>query len=249
MVVMSEDDVGGIPAIHAAPAARVAEPLPTIFFFHGYTSSKELSSFFGYMLAMAGFRVVLPEAHMHGARFDGNEDVRRGCFWDILKRNIDELPLYRDHYAAKGLIEGGRIGVGGSSMGGFAALGCMARYEWIRAVASYMGSGYYLDLSRTLFPPFGVCNAENEAQHWKRMEPLRGYDISRHLEKLGNRPLFVWHGESDDIVPFSESTRLHDELAQRSLGANLEFMADALGGHKIPMNAASAGVRFFNRHL
>ena len=130
VILMTEDSVEGIPAIHAAPAARIAEPLPTIFFFHGYTSSKELASFFGYMLAQAGFRVILPEADMHGARFDGAEAFRLGRFWDILKRNIDELPLYRDHYMSKGLIEGDRVGVGGTSMGGFAALGCMARYGW-----------------------------------------------------------------------------------------------------------------------
>ena len=102
---------------------------------------------------------------MHGSRFDGDDAVRLGSFWDILKRSIDELPLYREHYEAKGLIADGRVGVGGTSMGGFAALGCMARYDWIRAVASYMGSGYYLDLSRTLYPPLGAFNEDTAVLH------------------------------------------------------------------------------------
>jgi fermentation-respiration switch protein FrsA (DUF1100 family) len=58
MVLMIEDTIEGVPAIHAAPVDRMSHPLPTIFFFHGYRSSKELSSFFGYMLATAGFRVA-----------------------------------------------------------------------------------------------------------------------------------------------------------------------------------------------
>jgi fermentation-respiration switch protein FrsA (DUF1100 family) len=249
MVLMIEDTIEGIPAIHAAPEARMNHPLPTIFFFHGYRSSKELSSFFGYMLATAGFRVILPEAPMHGSRFDGDDAVRLGSFWDILKRSIDELPLYRNHYEAKGLIADGRVGVGGTSMGGFAALGCMARYNWIRAVASYMGSGYYLDLSRTLYPPLGTFNADTEVPHAKRMAPLATYDISHQLERLADRPLFVWHGERDDTVPFAESTRLQADLAARGLTANLEFMGDPVEGHKVPMHAASAGVKFFSSHL
>ena len=78
MVLMIEDTIEGVPAIHAAPADRMSHPLPTIFFFHGYRSSKELSSFFGYMLATAGFRVILPEAPMHGSRYDGDDAVRSG---------------------------------------------------------------------------------------------------------------------------------------------------------------------------
>jgi len=78
---MMQDDIDGIAAIHAAPADRADEPLPTIFFFHGFnTSSKEITSYFGYMLALAGFRVVLPEADMHGARFDGDTTGRLRCF-------------------------------------------------------------------------------------------------------------------------------------------------------------------------
>ena len=100
MVLMIEDTIEGIPAIHAAPADRMSQPLPTIFFFHGYRSSKSSV----HSSATCWPRVILPEAPMHGARFDGDDTVRLGCFWDILKRNIDELPLYRDHYEAKGLM-------------------------------------------------------------------------------------------------------------------------------------------------
>jgi len=242
---MIQETVGGIPAIHAAPSDRVYTPLPTIFFFHGYRSSKELSSFFGYMLAMAGFRVVMPEADMHGARFEGDDGRRLGQFWEILKRNIDELPGYRDHYADKGLIADGRVGVGGTSMGGFAALGCMARYDWIRSAASYMGSGYYLDRSRTVFPPFSVWTPENQAAHAERLAPLADYDPADRLDRLGDRPLFIWHGAQDDIVPYGDSLRLGVDLATHGRTNNLTFIGDPEAGHKVSMDAASAGVTFF----
>lgn len=249
MVLMSEESVGGIPVIHAAPRSRADEPLPTVFLFHGFTSSKELTTYLGYVLARAGMRVILPEADMHGDRFDGDEQHRLGCFWDILKQNIDELPLYREHYSARGLIDGDRVGVAGTSMGGFAALGCMARYGWIKAVAAYMGSAYYLDLSRTLYPPLGTFGPSTAAEHARRMEPLASYDVAGRLERLADRPLLVWHGERDDVVPYDESLRLRDDMRARGLDKNLTFIGDPNGGHKLSMAASMAGTEFFRRHL
>jgi uncharacterized protein len=68
MVEMYEETVEGIQVIHAVPAGQYQQQLPTIFFYHGFLSSKEIYSYFGYTLAKAGFRVILPDALMHGAR-------------------------------------------------------------------------------------------------------------------------------------------------------------------------------------
>lgn len=239
MVSMNEERVDGIPAIHAFPADREGQPLPTVFFFHGFTSSKELNAPFSYMLAKAGFRVVMPEAAMHGARFDGDEALRLSSFWEIMVTCIDELSLFRDHYARRGLIADGRIGVGGTSMGGFAALGSFAHYPWIKAAASYMGSAYFQSLSRTLYP----------ARTPMTQETLRAYDPSRQIERLAGRPLFVWHGEQDDIVDFDESLRLRDALSGAGQAGDLTFVSEAKGGHKVSTASVVAGVDFFLTHL
>lgn len=153
MVEMHQEYVGDIEVIHAVPAGGYASPLPTLFFYHGYTSSKEVYSYFGYALALAGFRVVLPDALMHGARFDGDEQRRLLHFWDILRQNIDELPALYAHYRQQGQIDGRRVGVCGASMGGMTAPGALARFDWLMSAAALMGSGDYMRLSRTLFPP------------------------------------------------------------------------------------------------
>lgn len=54
MVEMHQEYVGDIEVIHAVPAGGYALRLPTLFFYHGYTSSKEVYSYFGYALAGAG---------------------------------------------------------------------------------------------------------------------------------------------------------------------------------------------------
>lgn len=208
MVEMHEDVIADFPAIHAVPAGRFDSPLPTIIFFHGYTSSKEIHAYFGYMLAKSGFRVILPEADMHGTRFDGDLVRRQSSFWDVLKTNIDELPMYHKFLEQSGFIDYGRIGIYGSSMGAFSVLGAMARNKWIRASAAYMGSGYYMSLSRTLYPPGDPISESSELEFNSRMNPLIDYDISSKLKCISDRPLFVWHGVKDDIVPYAESDRL-----------------------------------------
>jgi fermentation-respiration switch protein FrsA (DUF1100 family) len=234
-VHLSEERVGGIAAIHAVRADLADRPLPTVVFFHGFnTSSKEITSYFGYMLAMAGLRAVLPEADQHGERFDGDRTARLGQFWQILERCIAELPGWVEHYRGRGLVDGDRVGIGGTSMGGMAVLGAMAAYPWVRAAASYMGSGYFAELSRTLCPPSSGSLPST----------LQDLDASSNLERLGNRPLFLWHGERDDVVPFAEAARLRADLGARGLDQQLEFVADPLGVHRITHTSAEAGVRF-----
>lgn len=245
MIEMREDDINGVAAIHACPAGQGERPLPTVFFFHGYTSSKEVYSYFCYALASAGFRVIAPDALMHGKRFDGDEERRWRHFWDIFRANVSELPDYAAHYRRRGLIADERIGVCGASLGGMTALAAMAQYPWLRAVAAFMGSGYVASLSRTLFPPV----TDNDAALDELALQLTPYDVGHQLEKLADRPLLVWHGLADQVVPAQESERLYRALAARQLDQRLTYLTEAGIGHKITPTALQAGVEFFRQRL
>ncbi len=246
---MHQETVDGIEVIHAVPAGRLHQPLPTIFFYHGYTSSKEVYSYFGYALAKAGFRVILPDAAMHGARFDGNEQRRLGHFWDILRSNIDELPGLKDHYMRLGLVERERIGICGASLGGMTALVAMARYPWLNVVADFMGAGDYVALSKTLFPPVATASSGRQTECAPPVAPLAEYEVFHQLDKLANRPLLIWHGEADPLVPMEQSSRLYGALASRD-GPHLATLLTEPGiGHKITVSALAAGVDFFQTHL
>jgi fermentation-respiration switch protein FrsA (DUF1100 family) len=249
MIEMFEEQVEGIHVIHAAPAGRRAQPLPTVFFYHGFTSSKEVYSYFAYALASAGFRVIAPDANMHGERYDGDEQRRLDHFWEILRQNIDELAGLKQVYEQRGLIEEGRIGVCGASMGGMTTLGALTCYEWIASAAAFMGSGYFGSLSHTLFPPLQQGRALTTEEHQLRIAPLLEYDISEQLPRVADRPLLVWHGEADDVVPLAESERLRRDLQEKGLDKNLTYLTEAHIGHKITPPALQACVAFFRHHL
>ncbi len=249
MVEISPDTVNGIDVLHATPSGKQAHPLPTIFFFHGYTSSKEVYAYFGYALAQVGFRVILPDAAMHGARYDGDEIRRLRHFWDILQFNVQELPGLVDAVRQRGWIADEKIGVAGASLGGMTALASMVRYPWISVIGAFMGSGYFSALSRSLFPPVPVGSPGSDDLLRQLAQTLINYDVTEKLSALANRPLFLWHGDADDVVPAADSARLYAALKADNQHHNVTYLTERDVGHRITPLALTEGTRFFTRHL
>ncbi|MGY5366077.1 esterase [Enterobacter oligotrophicus] len=240
MIELETRRLGTHEIIHAFPAGKDAQPLPVVVFYHGFTSSKLVYSYFAVALAQAGFRVVMPDAPDHGARFSGDEHARLGQFWQILHGNLTEFAGLRDALYEAGLVADGRLAVAGASMGGMTALGIMARHPEVRSVACLMGSGYFSSLSQTLFPPQEPKDIDAVLAEW---------DITHVLPHLANRPLLLWHGEADDVVPAVETFRLQQALQHEGLDGNLTCLWEAGVRHRITPTALEATVEFFRQHL
>nr|WP_318383271.1 esterase [uncultured Enterobacter sp.] len=239
MIELETRQFAGIESLHATPAGQRDQPLPTVVFYHGYTSSKLVYSYFAVALAQAGFRVVMPDAPDHGARFGGDADARLTQFWPILHGNLTEFAGLQAALYTEGLIADKRLAVGGASMGGMSALGIMTQHPEVNCVACLMGSGYFTSLSRTLFPPVDA----------QAVAPLADWDVTHQLARLADRPLLLWHGEADDVVPAVETLRLQQALVQAGLDARLTCLWEAGVAHRITPTALDATVRFFRTHL
>lgn len=249
MIEIQTDHFAGNEALHAFPAGKGQQPLPCVVFYHGFTSSKLVYSYFAVALAQAGFRVIMPDAPDHGARFSGNAERRLRQFWQILQGNLEEFAALRDALHQSNLIEENRLAVGGASMGGMTALGIMTRHPEVRCVASLMGSGYFTSLARTLFPPLEVTNAAQQETFDAILAPLAKWEVTDQLERVADRPLLLWHGEADDVVPAAESFRLRQALADEQRDARLTTLWEAGVAHRITPQALEATVGFFSRHL
>ena len=239
MIELETRRFAGIETLHATPAGCLSQPLPTVLFYHGFTSSKLVYSYFAVALAQAGFRVVMPDARDHGARFDGDGARRLTQFWQILHTNFLEFASLQAALYAEGLIADERLAVGGASMGGMTALGIMTRHPEVKCVASLMGSGYFTTLADTLFPP------EDAAAK----APLVDWEVTDKLTRLADRPLLLWHGDADDVVPAVETLRLQQALAQANLNKQLTFLLEAGVKHRITPTALDAATHFFSQHL
>ncbi|WP_437886853.1 esterase [Phytobacter sp. V91] len=243
MIELDVQQFAGIETLHARPAGKTAQPLPTLIFYHGFSSSKLVYSYFAVALAQAGFRVIMPDAPEHGARFDGDEASRLQHFWQILQGNFSEFPQLKEALYDAGLIADNRLAVGGASMGGMTALGIMTRFPEVRSVACLMGSGYFSTLSSTLFPPPQTADID------AILTPLAHWDITRQLSRLADRPLLLWHGEEDDVVPADESVRLQQALKREGLDGQLTYHQEPGVKHRITPMALEVTVDFFRRHL
>ena len=243
MIELQTQRLGDHEILHAFPAGKGKQPLPTMVFYHGFTSSKLVYSYFAVALAQAGFRVVMPDAPDHGARFAGDEEARLGQFWQILHGNLVEFAALRDALHQAGLVADSRLAVAGASMGGMTALGIMTRHPEVKSVACLMGSGYFTSLAKTLFPPREQDDVNAV------LAPLAEWEVTHALPKLADRPLFLWHGEADDVVPAGETFRLQQALIREGLDKNLTCRWEAGVRHRITPTALDATVAFFRQHL
>lgn len=241
MIELTTRRLGDHEILHAYPAGKATQPLPVIIFYHGFTSSKLVYSYFAVALAQAGFRVIMPDAPDHGSRYRGDEQTRLGQFWPILHGNLVEFAGLRDALFAAGLVADKRLAVAGASMGGMTALGIMTQHPEVTCVASLMGSGYFLTLADTLFPPSGDSEAVRAS--------LRAWDVTDALPRLADRPLFLWHGEADDVVPAGETFRLQQALIREGLNKRLTCVWEAGVRHRITPTALDATVDFFLKNL
>ncbi|MEH0887598.1 esterase [Enterobacter sp. UNJFSC 003] len=240
MIELETRRLGDHEILHAFPAGKGEQPLPVVVFYHGFTSSKLVYSYFSVALAQAGFRVVMPDAPDHGARFTGNEQARLGQFWHILHASLTEFAGLRAALYQAGLVADDRLAVAGASMGGMTALGIMTHHPEVKSVACLMGSGYFTSLSQTLFPPQESTGIEALLADW---------EVTRALPHLADRPLLLWHGEADDVVPAAETFRLQQALQREGLDGNLTCLWEAGVRHRITPTALEATVAFFRQHL
>lgn len=237
------------PVLHAFPQGKRETPLPCLIFYHGFTSSSLVYSYFAVALAQAGYRVIMPDAPEHGVRFTGDAQWRTWQFWQILQQNMQEFAALRAAAQAENWILNERLAVGGASMGGMTALGIMTRHPEVKCVASLMGSGYFTQLAQTLFPPSSLETPSQQAEFDKILAPLAEWEVTDQLTHVANRPLLLWHGQEDDVVPATESLRLQQALSQRGLDKNLTCSWQAGVRHRITPEALAATVSFFHQHL
>lgn len=255
MVIVENECIEGIPLLHIVNQERTHERLPLVMLIHGFMSVKERNLHYAYLLAEAGFRVILPEAIYHGERQQGfKEKEFYAYFWDIVVNTIDEINTLKEVYDHKGLIDLDRIGVAGTSMGGIVTLGALTQYKWIHAAVSLMGMPAYEQFSLWQLEQLknlGMTLPYSEEQIEQQLKFLRAYDLSRQPEKLDNRPLLFWHGKKDPRVPYPLTFKFFESIKPQyqNTPEKLKFITDEKAGHNVTIDGVKATVKWFEHHL
>lgn len=255
MIIVKNEQIKSIPLLHVVKEDIRLEKLPLVIFIHGFMSVKERNLHYAYLLAEAGFRVILPEAVYHGERDQGLDEkgffVR---FWEIVLHTIHDIKLLKEFYEGKGLVDSERIGLAGTSMGGIVTLGALTKYKWIKTAVSLMGMPAYEQFSLWQLDQLknqGVNLPISEEQIHQQLEILREFDLSNQPEKLANRPLLFWHGKKDPLVPYPLTFQFFKQIEPiyKKVPDRLKFITDEGAGHNVSVEGVKATVQWFENHL
>lgn len=239
-----------VPAFLYLPPGPRSGPIPFIFDVHGGPESQFRPYFnrhFQYLL-IHGYGIVAP--NVRGSRGYGRAYVEA----DDYKKRLDSVKDLA--WGAKYLIEEGlstpdRIGVKGSSYGGYMTLAALTEYPELFAAGidevgianfeTFLGgtAAYRRDLREAEYGPL------EDTEFLRSISPIYKVDRIRGA-------LLVVHGENDPRVPVGEARQILRALSSRGVPVDsLIFADEGHGVGKLPNRLVlyRRMVEFFDRHL
>ena len=192
-------NIDGIPVIRLVPKFT-KEPLPTIIFYHGWSSTKEVQLMRGMILASFGYQVIIPDAINHGERgrvdYGNPADVVK-YFWPTILNNMDEYIKIKNYAINNFNADGDSLGVSGHSMGGFTASGIFTYNKEIKSLVILNGSANWTGAN---FIFKGLLPGETPELLKEEEAKISSIDPMNHLDKLIDRPILILHGGADSVV-------------------------------------------------
>src|SRR5699024_6424088 len=149
-IIEERISIKGIPAILFRQKEE-NESIPTIIFYHGWSSKKESQRIRGFLLAAVGYQVIIPDAINHGERnplndYEKVENVVK-YLWDTIFTNLEEGDIIVEELISKYNTDPNRIGVMGHSMGGMTTAGLFTHNPKIKTAIVLNGSCAWEDLN------------------------------------------------------------------------------------------------------
>jgi len=252
---VTEELWGDIPLLHIVEDEFKDKQVPVVIFIHGFMSAKEHNLHYAYNMAKKGIRVLLPDAHLHGAREESLDEVQLSLrFWEIILTSIEEVNFIRQELVQRGLHTTGKIGLGGTSMGGITTLGCLAVYEWVDTAAVIMGAPGFVQLAKAQMSEFerrGFKLPITDDEKKKLFTTLSTFDLTKHPSALNNRPVYFWHGKQDSVVPYEPTHNFYQAIKKDYAAApeRIEFVSSASSGHAITREGMLQAADWLAYHL
>jgi dienelactone hydrolase len=219
LVAIERVAIGGIPCLKIRPKGS-RDQLPTLIFYHGWSSNKEYQKFRGVSLATYGYQVILPDALHHGERNPIQYDdpkMMEVYFWKVVLQNVEESRTLIQEIVENHDGDPRRIGVMGSSMGGFSASGVFVHNSQVQCLVNFNGSCAWAK-AEEIFRQSGKIPPADPSH----LEMLAQYDPSQQKEALRGRPILMLHGDADSSVPidcqrvfYQEASPLYKEAPEK----------------------------------
>lgn len=215
-----------IPAYLTLPRGAPRQGLPALIYPHGGPSARDHRSFDATVqyFAALGFAVLQP--NFRGSTGLGDAHERAGLRqWGLAMQ--DDITDGVRWLIASGVADPRRICIYGASYGGYAALmGLVKTPDLFRCAASYAGpTDLVMMLNDDKGYLFSEVNVPLVGSSTKDREQLRATSPLQNVEKI-RAPVFLAHGEDDERVNVSHSTRLAKQLEKAGKPVELMVFED-----------------------
>ncbi len=234
--------------IGSIPAIRIFTEAPArgaVVFYHGWTSTKELQTLRGRILASYGYDVLLPEAVNHGERgvIDYEGAGAYDAFWQTIFRNVEEAPQILDYMQQ--WRPGVPLAVMGHSMGGITALGVMAQQPSYATAVSMNGSGWWDESERRFRSALHLARPDDFTE---LLEKLHRYDPYTHVEAVAHRSVLALNGGDDPTVDREAQHLFMEKLARQGNVTCRSIVYPGLG-HFVTTNMMADAVHWLDEQL
>lgn len=176
-------------------------PWPAMVILHGAGSRKENHGDFGRACAASGWAAVSFDQRGHGDSSDAMSPAALG--------DVTSMARF---LAGQDGVEGARVCVRGSSMGGFLAILAAASSDSIAGAIAICpaSSGGLTRGLRAGTREFRIDpGGEDALAAW-----LAEHDLREAVELMGSKPLLLIHARGDDQIPADWSEELHSRAAE-----------------------------------
>jgi len=194
-----------VPVMLVHPEWASDRAVPIVLWMHGRTVSKEIDP--GRYLRLmrvpgGGIGSCAIDLPGHGERFDpGMQSPRQA--WRVLRQMIEEIDPIVDALRDRYPFDLSRIGIGGMSLGGMAALARLTRPHAFAAASVEATTGSWAhQREREMFEPAAPDDV-------RRLEPIQNLDGWREI------PLQAFHSRLDEWVAYEGQETFIEALRAR----------------------------------
>ncbi|MCH4167020.1 MAG: alpha/beta fold hydrolase [Megasphaera sp.] len=235
-------NVEGIPCLRLTCGGA---PKGVVLFYHGWTSTKELQSVRGHLLAAYGYDVLIPDAVNHGERgpIDYETEGAYPEFWQTIFQNIREAPALIDYIRT--CYKETPVAVMGHSMGGFTALGVMTHCSECKTAVAINGSGWWDESERRFRASLHIAKPDGYKTLMMQIAAMDPYD---YTQRLAGRSVLALNGGADTVVDNAAETMYMEKVLKESK-VDSKFITYDETGHFVTTNMMGDAIDWLNHQL
>ncbi len=222
------------------------DKLPTLLYYHGWSSNKNYQRFKAGCLAAYGYQVIVPDSIYHGERdmIDHNKDgMLEKYLFETILTSIQEAPIIIEKINNLKETDGSRVGIMGTSMGGFISSGIFVQHDIFKSLVVFNGACAWHKLE-------SFDQKEHNLKYHNYKKELIKYDPAGHLNLLADRPILLLHGDQDSSIPI-EAQRYFYKKAEAYYQNENKIMLQEYPGmdHYISTGMLEKAVLFNEKYL